>query len=121
MPAMTKSLVAPLVLVCSCSAPQQKIVAPQQIAAPAVDQEPPKSPDLRAKFDEAVKLRGDGDPGAAKAKLDDVLASSPTFALAALERAELLVQLGTDAELAARDAQLAATQLPNNPRALKVF
>ncbi len=92
--------------------------APTAAQAEAALSVPPA--DVSALFQEALQARKAGDDAAAKAKLDLVLRQEPGFALAALMRADVLIELGHAAQ-AVGDANLAVKALPHNPRAWKVL
>lgn len=81
---------------------------------------PAASPGARALFDEALARRRSGDDAGARVALDLALREAPAFALASLERAELLLDAG-EVAAGASDAALAAAALPENPRAQRVL
>lgn len=78
------------------------------------------APDAKGLFDAALALRKDGDGPGAIAKLDAALAQQPGFALAALERAELLLEAGEPGR-AVDDVKLAVENLPGNPRSQRAL
>ncbi len=77
-------------------------------------------PDAAALFSEALDLERSGNDLGAKAKLDAALRLAPSFALASLERADVLLALGHAGD-AVLDARRAAKALPHNPRAQEVL
>jgi tetratricopeptide (TPR) repeat protein len=82
---------------------------------------PAPGPDAQKLFEEALALRTNGDDGAAKDKLDLAIEASPAFALARLERADVLLALGGDGAAILADAKAAVDALPQNPRAQKTL
>lgn len=78
---------------------------------------PPPPPEVSRLFDEALVFMQRNENSKARATLDAVIEASPGFALAHLERAQLLVETGEDASLALLDASFAAQSLADNPRA----
>jgi len=88
-------------------------------APPAVAQPPPLSADdlLRR----AIDRRGAGDTAGARTDLDAAVAREPGLAAARLERADLLLSLGTEWEAAQADAREAARLTPSEARPWRVL
>lgn len=96
-----------ILMSCARLGPSAKSAVPTQA--------PP--PEVSRLFDEALAFKQAEKITEARAKLDEIIGSAPGFALARLERAQLLVETGEDAPLALVDASVAAQALADNPRA----
>lgn len=89
-------------------------------ASPSASAEGALSDEVRALLEEAIALRRKGDDTAALTRLDRLLAQAPGAALAAVERAEILIAAGRGPQ-AEPDVQLAVKSLPDNPRAQRLL
>lgn len=90
--------------------------APPAPKPPVVEQRS----DVLARLDQVAQLREAGDDAQARTTLDELLAQT-SVPLAHLERAQLLLDEGSELTLALADARHAAQALFDNPRALRVL